>query len=321
MNVEDLQLKIETTIDNIHGHHYGVLGGMSGLILYFSNLYKIKEDKKYTNKIEELFENIFNDIFHDNKTSYSYSFGLSGIGYVIEYVNKNKITTFDVDDCLNEVDDALINILQNCYENLNLDFLHGHLGIVLYFLKKEKINDKIHNVIQNFIDKLSRFAEWHNKSQIKWKFWNTQNNKFEYNISLSHGMSAIVMALLKIKKNKIENNSLDSLIEYSTNYILSQQIDIRKYGSYFSYLAIESEENIRKSRLAWCYGDLGIAVMLWNAGVIMNNQSWINKSQEILLFAALERRDLFSNSVFDAGLCHGTSGIALIFYRMYKRNY
>jgi lantibiotic modifying enzyme len=71
------------------------------------------------------------------------------------------------------------------------------------------------------------------------------------------------------------------------------------------------------SRLAWCYGDLGIAMSLWQAGIALQNEAWKNKALEILLFAAEKRRDLQQNWVKDAGLCHGTAGIAHIFYRMW----
>ena len=74
---------------------------------------------------------------------------------------------------------------------------------------------------------------------------------------------------------------------------------------------------ITKSRLAWCYGDLGIASALDQAGKTMKETNWINKSLEILLFAAIQRRNLEDNMVRDAGLCHGTAGIGHIFYRMW----
>ena len=76
-------------------------------------------------------------------------------------------------------------------------------------------------------------------------------------------------------------------------------------------------EQIQRSRLGWCYGDLGIAMALWQAGVALHNESWKNKALEILLFAAEKRRNLEKNFVKDAGLCHGTAGIGHIFYRVW----
>ena len=96
-----------------------------------------------------------------------------------------------------------------------------------------------------------------------------------------------------------------------------QEIDHDKYGSFFPYITIESSESLSKSRLAWCYGDLGIATTLYQAGITFDRQDWVTKSLEIFRFAAVWRRDLEGNMVNDACLCHGSSGIGHIFYRMW----
>jgi len=69
--------------------------------------------------------------------------------------------------------------------------------------------------------------------------------------------------------------------------------------------------------LGWCYGDLGIAMALWQAGIALRNEIWKNKALEVLLFAAEKRRDLRKNFVNDAGLCHGSAGIGHVFYRVW----
>jgi len=56
-----------------------------------------------------------------------------------------------------------------------------------------------------------------------------------------------------------------------------QEIDKDKYGSYFSSFALESTSINTKSRLGWCYGDLGIASVLYQAGKVLNEDSWIDK--------------------------------------------
>lgn len=316
MDIKDIQSKIEKQLSILNNQPYGLFSGTSGIILYYCNLFINTNDKNYLNKVESLLEIVYDKIYSDSTLDYSYCTGLSGLGCLIDYIDRNKLINFHIDE-LHEVDDVLTNILVNNFNRMNLDFLHGHIGIVFYLLKRSEKKSEIRKTLQLFINALYNLIEWNNKTEIKWRFYDNITSKVDYNISLSHGMSAIVMLLLKMKTNKIECENLDSLINYSMNYILSQQINANEYGSYFSYLAMESELVIRKSRLAWCYGDLGIAITLWNAGVIMNNIDWTNKSQEILLFSALNRRELSQNMVFDAGLCHGTSGIALIFYRMF----
>jgi lantibiotic modifying enzyme len=135
-----------------------------------------------------------------------------------------------------------------------------------------------------------------------------------FNISLSHGMSSIISILSKLLKiEEINKGKTETLLRGTVQYILAQEIDKDKYGSFFTNFALESTETVAKSRLAWCYGDLGIASVLYQAGKVLNKDSWINRSLEILLFAATQRKD----SLDDAILCHGTAGIGHIFYRMW----
>jgi len=131
-------------------------------------------------------------------------------------------------------------------------------------------------------------------------------------------MSGIVPLLSKMYNIEgIDKAKTETLLRGAVQYILAQEIDKDKYGSYFSNFALESAPVIPKSRMGWCYGDLGIATVLYQAGKALKEESWINKALEILLFAATQRRNLEDNAVKDAGLCHGAAGIGHLFYRMW----
>jgi lantibiotic modifying enzyme len=56
---------------------------------------------------------------------------------------------------------------------------------------------------------------------------------------------------------------------------------------------------------------------LLQAGKIFNNESWKDEAIGILL-KTTEIREWSEAKVLDAGLCHGTSGIAHIYNRAYK---
>jgi lantibiotic modifying enzyme len=80
--------------------------------------------------------------------------------------------------------------------------------------------------------------------------------------------------------------------------------------------SIESDEFTRKSRLGWCYGDLGIAQALLQAAKALCSEFHENMALKVLLHAC-NRKDLKENLVVDGGICHGTSGISHIFNRLY----
>ena len=154
---------------------------------------------------------------------------------------------------------------------------------------------------------------------IKWiSEINVDNETREkvFNLSMSHGIASLVLILGKIYTLGINKKQTEILITGAINYIVSQEQETEKYYSYFSSTIKTISNQNGASRLAWCYGDLGISVAIWNASQIIKNKEWENKALEILHYST-NRTDLAKNRVIDAGLCHGAAGIAHIFNRMY----
>lgn len=101
------------------------------------------------------------------------------------------------------------------------------------------------------------------------------------------------------------------MLKGCVNYVLSLEQDFNSIGSHFPI-----DTGLQKSRLAWCYGDLGIASSIWSAGKTTGNQEWKNKALEIFNDST-QRLSMNDTHVNDAGICHGSVGVALIFKRMY----
>jgi hypothetical protein len=71
-----------------------------------------------------------------------------------------------------------------------------------------------------------------------------------------------------------------------------------------------------KARLAWCYGDPGVAAaLLWTARLV-NEPNWEREARAIAVRVA--RRPAEQSGVVDAGLCHGAAGLAHLFNRMFQ---
>jgi hypothetical protein len=70
------------------------------------------------------------------------------------------------------------------------------------------------------------------------------------------------------------------------------------------------------ARLAWCYGDPGVAAALRVAGEALGRDEWQAAAADIALQAARRPEEL--SGVLDAGICHGAAGLALIFHRFHQ---
>ncbi len=68
------------------------------------------------------------------------------------------------------------------------------------------------------------------------------------------------------------------------------------------------------SRLGWCYGDLGIASALWQAGSRLGDPAVLDEARELLAHT-LAYRDADNGKIADASLCHGSMGVSHMFRR------
>jgi lantibiotic modifying enzyme len=133
---------------------------------------------------------------------------------------------------------------------------------------------------------------------------------------LSHGIASIIKILGKAVENGIHLTKSQEMLSGSVDFLLNNIQDPGRYLSYFPNWSLNGDAP-QASRLAWCYGDLGISAALLQASFAAKNSIWKSKAIEIQNNSAT-RRDLPQNGVKDFGLCHGTSGIAHIFNRIYS---
>ncbi len=293
------------SISNINGVYNGEFGIL--LFLYYYSQYS--QDLKFL-KITDKYTDQLLDQLGSKKEIHTFCSGLSGILYLFEFLRNNDFVDIYMEDIGDVFDNFILKNTDLDIQKQYFDFMHGALGAGLYFLKRKTHPEEI----SNLIDYLYETAE---KDKIHetfcWKSSLGVSGEIGYNIALSHGISSIVLFLCRVSMNGFSHPSLSELLTGAVNYLLSQEIDIEIYGSYFPS---QSKEKIIRGRLAWCYGDLGVAYAIWYAGKIMENNSWIKKGLEVFTYST-KRLSPKDNMVMDAGICHGSSGVAMFFYRIY----
>jgi hypothetical protein len=118
-----------------------------------------------------------------------------------------------------------------------------------------------------------------------------------------------------INKN-INKEKAQSLLKRCYKIFELVEQDYRIYGSYYPYtvtfnnLKGKIELSPHQSRLAWCYGDLGILYILFN-----NNYK---KGKYLSMLLDLTTRyDGNNTKITDQGFCHGSSGVAYMYWKLY----
>ncbi len=309
-------------------NHIGLLSGLPGVILSLSE-YSDDESKKdyFKTYIEKTFD-IVNKADHLTPT---FCDGLAGYGFFLLQLKEENLLKNDselendINEVLEEVDEILIPQVEELYSHGNFDILHGLLGIGFYFLKRDNIS-MVMKVVNIIIEDAC-------KSEDGYIFWKKYDgyDRFATVIDLgnAHGIGANIFFLTKVlTKDYIEDfvkSRITTIIDNAIQFFLKyeQQINEKIFSFYPVKMEYEDYVNknivIQNSRLGWCYGDLGILYTLLFASKKIHNESYVSKIVEMLKHVASRKFEDENHKKFiiDAGFCHGTSGIAILFRNIY----
>ncbi len=291
--------------------NYSLLGGDLGDIIFLYHYSRI--DSCYESIADGLLEKMLQSLSLQPRIV-TYCSGLAGLGVGLLSLQHDGFID-GVETALDAIDPTIAKSLDLFISNNNIDFLHGLIGIGFYLL--ERSNSSKEYSVSN----LSKIVDFLEKSKItdgaivKWRY-NAKKLSKPYNISLSHGVSSIVVFLCRLLKSGILSKKYNAIIKQmlkgAVHYILSNRVNVDKLGCWFASSSIECDDRPHRSRLAWCYGDLGVATALLEAGNTLHDSSVRDIAIQVLLYSA-KRRDIKANYVNDFCVCHGSVGIAQIF--------
>jgi lantibiotic modifying enzyme len=291
----------------------GVLAGVSGkaLFMFYYSLYT--GNSKYADIGEQALAQAL-EIINNNYPYHSYCNGISGFAWACEHLAQHGFIESKDIAFLNELKPYLFSSMEYDFAKGNYDFLHGGLGVGFYFMARKSNLKEINRLLEC----LEQTSEKMPDGCCKWKsILDSKSQRMGYNISLSHGMSSIVACMSKLYRQNPELSKAKEILSGAVKYIIQQQIPQLQI-SYFPNYSLETENSLMvQSRLAWCYGDLGISQALLQASIALDDTKLQHFATEILHFSCT-RKDFNTNFVIDAGLCHGTAGIAQIFQRAYS---
>ena len=301
-------------IQKTQDESFGLYTGEFGFLLFLFYYSRYSKSEKHCELTEKYAERLLYQFLEKEKL-HTFCGGLSGILYLFEFFRENDFIDMDISNVQPSLDNYLVARMRQDIRQRNYDFMHGAQGVGLYFLKKGTNPE----YIRELIDFLYHTAEKDVDNHIfKWEsVIDREKNLTGYNFALSHGISSVIIFLSRVVTSGMADERAMEMLSGAVNYLLSHEKDFSQFGSFFpNYLLNNVDKPVSKGRLAWCYGDLGIGMALRQAGKALEKKEWKEKGLDILL-QSTERRNLIENCVWDAVICHGSAGIAMIFRRMY----
>ncbi|GAA0304471.1 hypothetical protein GCM10009128_24780 [Psychrosphaera haliotis] len=309
--LEEMLFDVVGELKNISSENekLSLVGGHLSSILFFFNFNRFYPDYDLERLIEEQITRAFEKASNAELNS-SLADGISGLGWLLDHIGLNKL-----EDNNEDIDECLLALLSQSKWKGDYDLLYGLVGIGVYAVQRvhttngRKICEMVFNLLKGLAVITEDFAYWETSRESI--FFRTDISAPQVDLGLAHGVSGVLGLLIKLHKNNIFPAQCKSLINKVSNYI---QLQIRDSVIGSSLPSHSSDE--RNSLLGWCYGDLSTSLLLIKAGNEIQNRE-LFQIGETLALKTLNRNKITEN-LEETSLCHGYSGIALIYKRLYQ---
>jgi hypothetical protein len=235
--------------------------------------------------------------------------GGARIGWTIAHLASDEIAN---DRCA-----RLDHMLMHATEDWTgeYDLMSGLVGFGVYALERGAAGRPL---ALRVLDHLERSAvaegdrlSWHTPAHLLPPNHAGRAPEGYWNLGLGHGLPGVIALLSRFIAHGIEVPRARALLDGAVHFLLSVAAVGPAQGRFPPWLPNDKPIS---SRLAWCYGDLGIATALVGAGLYVREPAW--QREGIALAHACAARTLEQAHIHDAGICHGAAGIAHMLHRM-----
>ncbi|HET9621371.1 MAG TPA: lanthionine synthetase C family protein [Kofleriaceae bacterium] len=210
--------------------------------------------------------------------------------------------------------------------NDNYDLISGHVGLAVPVLQRiadGNPSETSEPLARRILDQLERGARevagglaWHTPPELLPAWQRELAPDGYFNLGLAHGMPGVAAILARYIAAGVEVERARRLLDGLMTYLRAVRSSTfgNRYPAWFTQAAPPDEPH--PTRVAWCYGDLGVAVGLLSAALATGRDDWRADALD-LAHGMAERADDVSGAI-DAGLCHGAAGNAHLFNRLWQ---
>lgn len=294
---------------------WSLAGGTAGTALFFAYLAEATGDARHRELAYDHLEAALDGVAQAH--GLGLWDGLLGVSWVFDHLAGDLFEVEDDDGDESDADDALRRLLQGAPRFENYDLIQGLAGFgvaCLEGLPRPGARRALDLVLDHLLggqERLETGISWWTPPRLLPPWQQELAPDGYYNLGVAHGVAAVVTLLARCIQASIRRQELLPLLDELVRWVLAQ----RSVDGFPSWVP-KHRPAAQGSRLAWCYGDPGVAAALLAAAQATGRRSWAAMADEVAHQAAT--RDLALAGVRDAGLCHGSAGVAHLFHRLYR---
>jgi len=320
----DLRLSLTSATDRpeplpLNRTRFALAGGLAGQALFFAYLDRARPGQGYDETAVELIELAFDDLSDADATPGLYT-GFAGAAWVVEHLRGDLIDT-EGEDTGAEIAAHLSRLVGVSPSPLGYDLVSGLAGIGTYAV--ERLPRPLgRECLESTVARLAECAE-RSPQGIAW--W-TPPEKMSvlareatpsgrYDLGVAHGIPGVIALLGQACARGVAAEEARPLLRGAVSWLLAHQNPSGSLSRFPAQIVPDGEG--RPSRVAWCYGDLGIAAALLVAARGAGELDWERAAIDLARRTAAWPTE--NSGVVDAGLCHGATGNGHLFNRLFQQ--
>ncbi len=230
--------------------------------------------------------------------------GFTGVGWAMEHL-RGRVLPEDDDGAGDELDEVVLAVLR-AGARAPYDLVRGLVGHGVYGLERgaRGAGALIVDEVVAHLDAQLHAAPGGGRAI---------RSDDEFDVGLAHGMAGVVAWLARALV--AGHARARTPLADSVRWLLAQRLPPDARAVFPE--SIDGEGQPRLGRWGWCYGDPGVASALLAAARACRRDDW---AQAALAAArhGLATLDQRIAGLADAGFCHGASGLAHMYNRMYQ---
>ncbi|RZK43394.1 MAG: hypothetical protein EOO90_03805 [Pedobacter sp.] len=317
LKIELEQLKDSLLADQSLEGNIGLYTGGAGHCLFFAQRFLSSNEYEALALVHDYMDSLASALDSNERLDLSFSSGMAGCGWVIEYLVEKDVIDPASSEVFDEIDNVFFKDMKRRLMIGDLDQINGAIGIARYFLKKGK-----YQFVEFTIEHLDQ-VKITEKDEFKWVTCGLDEDVDYYNFGLAHGIPGIMHFLRECYDRQICAETCLRLMKGGVLALLNNIQDYQTARSYFPNTIPATEyksgsNRFQTSRMAWCYGDMGVFYCLFSLADILPELQ-LKKIAFDGFMTIANKKDIEITVLIDPGFCHGTVGVAYIFFKMWLK--
>ncbi len=296
-------------------------GGLPGIALFFAYLHLARPGQGHDDTAMALLERAIEGTAELAVGAGLYG-GFAGVAWSLEHLT-GRLFDADGEDPGEEIATVLQGFLSSSPWYGDYDLIGGLVGFGAYALERLP-RPGGRECLEQVVARLRETSEarpegisWHTTSERTGPYQKDAYPEGHYNLGVAHGVPGVIGLLgeaLVADLPKPSEDEARQLLRAAFDWVLAQRLPAGA-GAVFPY-NVAPGISPAATRLAWCYGDIGVAATLLSAARNAADPAWEEEALAVARHAAA--RPYEGSGVMDAGLCHGAAGVAHIFNRLHQ---